>query len=82
MTFGDTLGYSDEGQSCAVCGKALRPGEALATMHVAGHKLPICCPLCLETYQADPKQYLERLLKLTLTQELKKLANSGPARSK
>jgi hypothetical protein len=73
MTFGDNIGYGNEGPTCVVCGKALRPGEALATMHRDGHKLPICCPLCFEAYQADPKQYLERLAKRALVQELKKM---------
>ena len=61
MSLGDNIGYGDEGQSCAVCGKGLRSGEALATLHQEGYKLPICCPLCLEAYQKDPKPYLERL---------------------
>ncbi len=76
MTLGDSIGYDDEGQTCVVCGKALRPGEALATMHREGRKLPICCPLCFEAYQRDPKKYLELLAERALAQELKKVANS------
>jgi hypothetical protein len=72
MTLGDFIGYGDEEHTCAVCGKDLRQGEALATMHQDGHKLPICCPLCFEAYEADPKQYLERLAKRTLAQELQR----------
>lgn len=73
MSIEDTLDYQREGESCVVCGKALKPGEALATMHAGGSKLPICCPLCLEAYQQDPKPYLERLAKLTFRQELRNL---------
>lgn len=51
MSLEDNIGYRDEGETCVVCGKGLRPGEALATMHQEGRKLPICCPLCLEAYQ-------------------------------
>ncbi len=70
MSLGDNIGYLTEGESCVVCGKALKPGEALATMHEGESKLPICCPLCLEAYQKDPKHYLERLAKQTLLREL------------
>lgn len=73
MSFGDTLDYRHEGDICVVCGKALKSGEALATMHNSGSKLPICCPLCLEAYQKDPKPYLERLAKRTFQQELRNL---------
>ena len=73
MSNEDTIGYSGEEETCVVCGKALRPGEALATLHQSETKLPICYPLCLEAYQADPKQYLERLAKYTLLQELQHL---------
>jgi hypothetical protein len=67
----DTIGYRDEGETCIVCGKRLKPGEALATMHQGGSKLPLCCPLCLETYQKDPQPYLERLAKRALLQDLR-----------
>ncbi len=79
MSFEDTIGYQDLANSCVVCGKALRPGEALATMHHGETKLPLCCPLCFETYQKDPKPYLERLAKRALFQELRNSQNP-PAR--
>ena len=71
MTMGDLIGYEDSQDSCIVCGKGLRPGEALAKMHQGESKLPICCPLCLEAYQADPQRYLDRLAKRTLLRELR-----------
>ncbi len=81
MSLEDTIGYQDEGAACVVCGKALRPGEALATMHQEGRKLPICCPLCLEAYQTDPKPYLERLARRTLVRELKNLERTPRSQS-
>ncbi|MEK7684133.1 MAG: hypothetical protein AAB466_01780 [Verrucomicrobiota bacterium] len=80
MSIEDNIDYRQEGETCIVCGKALKPGEALATMHARGSKLPICCPLCLDAYQNDPKPYLERLAKLTFRQELRNLTNpkEGP----
>ncbi len=74
MSIEDTIGYSGEEETCIVCGKGLRPGEALATLHQSDTKLPICCPLCLEAYQKDPQPYLERLAKRAL---LRELGNSG-----
>lgn len=81
MNSEDTIGYRDEGETCIVCGKGLKPREALATMHQGGSKLPLCCPLCLETYQKDPKPYLERLAKRTLLQELHKAGGTPPEQS-
>ncbi len=72
MSLGDYIDYRNEGEACVVCGKGLRPGEALATLHQEGRKLPICCPLCLEAYQQDPKPYLERLARRSLLRELDK----------
>jgi hypothetical protein len=48
MSLEDTIGYQSEGEACVVCGKGLRPNEALAHMHHQGQRLAICCPLCLE----------------------------------
>jgi hypothetical protein len=75
MSIEDTIGYLDSSESCIVCGKGLRPGEALATLYQSGSKLPICCPLCLEAYQKDPKPYLERLAKRALLKELRDSTN-------
>jgi hypothetical protein len=81
MSIEDTFGYRDEGETCVVCGKGLRPGEALATMHKSGSKLPICCPMCLEAYQQDPGRYLERLAKRTLLRELRNTDGNRPGES-
>lgn len=70
MSIEDTIGYQNDGKACVVCGKGLKPGEALATLHEGDSKLPICCPLCLETYQKNPKPFLERLATRTFRQEL------------
>lgn len=81
MNIEDSIGCGEEGKTCVVCGKAIRPGEALATMHHVGSKLPICCPLCLEAYQKDPKYYLERLARQTLLEELRKSNGTPPSNS-
>lgn len=66
------IGYFNESEMCVVCGKRLHPGEALATLHQIGSKLPICCPLCLEAYRKDPKPYLTRLAERIFLDELRK----------
>ena len=80
MSIEDTIGYQDEGAACVVCGKGLKPGEELAVMHQSENRLPICCPLCLDAYQADPKQYLERLAKRTFLRELGRPPGGEPAK--
>ncbi len=71
MSMEDLFGYEDSWDTCIVCGKALRPGEALANMPQGESKLPICCPLCLEAYQKDPQPYLERFAKRALLRQLR-----------
>lgn len=72
MNMEDSIGYDREEETCVVCGKAIRPGEALAKLPSGKSKLPICCPLCLEAYQRDPKPFLEQLARRTLLQELRR----------
>lgn len=81
MSIEDTIGCRDEGETCVVCGKGLRPGEALAKLHQGGHQLPVCCPLCLEAYQNDPKPYLERMAKRALFRELHRTKDTPPKRN-
>jgi len=33
MSIEDTIGYQSDERMCIVCGKGLKPGEALATLH-------------------------------------------------
>jgi hypothetical protein len=72
MSVEDTIGHPNAAETCIVCGKPLKPGDAQATLHHGESKLPICCPLCLETYQKNPAPYLERLAKRTFLWQLDK----------
>lgn len=81
MNIEDTIGYQSDETICIVCGKGLKPGEALATLHKEGSKLPICCPLCFETYQQNSKFYQERLARRILIGELRKSPTRGPAKA-
>ena len=75
MKMEDLMGFEAASPACIVCGKGLRPGEALAKMHQGESTLPICCPLCLEAYQKDPQPYLDRLAKRALLRELRNPEN-------
>jgi len=66
-----SIDHQSQEDACIVCGKPLKPGEAQATLHQGKSKLPICCVLCLERYQADPKRYQERLGGQTSRQEFR-----------
>lgn len=71
MSIEDTIGYQRDETLCIVCGQRLKPGEALVVRHEKGRRLPLCCPLCLETYQKNPAFYLERWAKRTVVGELR-----------
>jgi hypothetical protein len=81
MSLEDTIGYQNEGEACVVCGKGLRRDEALAHMHHEGQRFPICCPLCLEAWEKDPKPYIQRLAKRALLRELRKSGAMPPPTS-
>jgi predicted nucleic acid-binding Zn ribbon protein len=43
---------------CIVCGKSVLEGEGFCHMQVEGKMVAICCPLCFETFEKNPKRYL------------------------
>jgi YHS domain-containing protein len=59
MAIGDSL---DEGtdwqQHCIVCGKSVLEHEGFCHLRVEGQMVAICCPLCFETFEKNPKHYL------------------------
>ena len=81
MSIEDTIGYRGDQNIGVVCGKGLRPGVALATIHHGQTKLPVCGPLCLEAYERNPRPYLERLAKQTLRDEMRSLDDNERSKS-
>jgi hypothetical protein len=73
MSIEDTIDFAHE-DTCAVCGRGLRPSEAIATLYRDGRRLLVCCPLCLEAYEKEPTNYLERLIRRA---ELRDLHHRG-----
>lgn len=43
-----------------VCGKALDPQEAHATIEWQGQPVYLCCPLCQAAFERNPERYLRR----------------------
>lgn len=45
---------------CAVCGKSVGHGEGFSHLNIEGQMIALCCPLCFETFQKAPAEYLGR----------------------
>ena len=45
-------------EHCIVCGKSVLDGEGFCHMRVEGEMVAICCPLCFENFEKNPKRYL------------------------
>ena len=43
---------------CIVCQKSVDHGGGMAHFKVEGEMVALCCPLCIETFNKDPKHYL------------------------
>lgn len=64
MSIEDTIGSREEVPSCAVCGKNVTHGGGFSRVNHKGIMVNLCCPLCLETFQANPKPYMARLARV------------------
>jgi YHS domain-containing protein len=45
---------------CAVCGKSVEGTRGFTRINLNGSMVPLCCPLCLQTFEANPNQFLHR----------------------
>ena len=54
----ENLKEKDWDKNCLVCGKSVGRSEGMAHIKVEGHMIALCCPLCIETFNKDPKHYL------------------------
>ena len=70
MSLEDTIGYRNEAAACVVCGKNVQNGGGFARIKHGEHMLELCCPLCLETFQANPTPYLKRVQRVDYFREL------------
>lgn len=59
MSMEDPEGWQiDWEKHCIVCGKTVLHGEGFCHMRVEGEMVAICCPLCFENFEKNPKRYL------------------------
>ncbi len=59
MTIEDSLDSEVDWQKhCIVCGKSVSEGEGYCHVRIEGKMVALCCPLCFETFEKNPKQYL------------------------
>lgn len=54
----DTTGIENWDQHCIVCQKSVDHGGGMAHFKVEGEMVALCCPLCIETFNKDPKHYI------------------------
>jgi hypothetical protein len=55
------MGQSHEaGESCAVCGKSVAGAGGYTRIKHGESMVALCCPLCLETFQKNPKEWVHR----------------------
>ena len=63
---------------CIVCGKSVDEGGGLAHIKAGARMIALCCPLCIETFNKEPKHYLS----LRLAHEMSTvLRHSAPKES-
>ena len=54
----ETDGSEDWDVHCIVCQKSVDHGGGMAHFNVEGEMVALCCPLCIETFNKNPKHYL------------------------
>ena len=54
---------------CAVCEKAIAGGKWFARLRISGRMVALCCPLCTETFETNPRPYLRRIETYELMQD-------------
>ena len=42
---------------CIVCGKDTTGGRGFITLHVGEMRIEVCCSLCYQTYEKEPRKY-------------------------
>lgn len=46
---------------CAVCEQLISGGKWFARIKSGDHMVALCCPLCTETFEKDPRSYVRRI---------------------
>jgi len=57
---------------CAVCEKAITGGKWFARIKHSEWMVALCCPLCTETFEKNPRAYVRRIETLDLMRSQKR----------
>ena len=62
MSIDDVLTSQIDGavEKCAVCGKPVSGGAGYTRIRYEKEMVPLCCPLCLKTFQESPDKFVRR----------------------
>ena len=77
MGIEDTIGYQNEAESCAVCGKNVTHGGGFSRIKHGEVMVNLCCPLCLETFHADSQPFMARIEKIQRYREMQNPAHNS-----
>jgi len=61
---------------CAVCEKGITNGHWFARIRHGKQMVALCCPLCTETFEANPRSYIRRIETLAL---MRPRESAGPS---
>lgn len=54
----DKIDIENWDKHCLVCGKSVEEGGGMCHIKAGERMIALCCPLCIETFNKDPKHYL------------------------
>lgn len=57
----DATNMDTESVQCVVCEKEITGGKWAARIKHGERTVALCCPLCLETFEANPDTYVRRV---------------------
>ena len=57
----DASNHEVEFVQCAVCEKAITGGKWFARIRNGGRVVALCCPLCTEAFEENPRPYIRRI---------------------
>lgn len=52
------IDVKDWDRRCMVCGKSVSGGGGMCHIKYEERMIALCCPLCIEAFNKDPKHYL------------------------
>lgn len=61
-----------ESVQCAVCENLIRGGKWFARIKRGEWMLALCCPLCTETFEKNPRAYVRRIETLKYMRQLQR----------